>query len=393
MRRARDDQELTGDQEHDPTVIPNHKKPRSERASRWRRPKLWPFFIGAVFILLGIALEHPMLLGHGSADAAESSSSIFIAKTIVLWASEIGYAFFIAGIVSWFIEASARQEQNDDFRSAREAISKDVFQGVFGIRHSKEYVRAVIGTCLESAMVREDYELTYEIDPFPPAEADRLGIEPDRFVLVRASIRYTARNLGPERAKFPTGYGIPVRSGGLRDFSKMETLQIGPKIFTPQEIAALEVVPADGDTHGERTYDFPVELDPQASASVALTVSLVKELSDNDPFGFRRPTMGCRITLSMGVPGLRFGATPRTSAKLVEVRSPVLGRTGEWRIEGPILPFDSVILWWRSPEDDGSDATSDETLGPAPTEADSSDAVAPPRKLWNLRGIRRPRTK
>lgn len=344
----------------------------ARRERRWRIARWLPFIIGAAFVLAAIALEHPALLGHDPVTDHNApvlgGSAIFTGKTLVLWVAEIGYAFIIAGVVSMFIEANARREQNADIRQARQRISEDIVEAVYQIRHTPEYVRAVIGTCLESPLVREEYTVHYTIDPVPDNRVTELGHR-DQFVLVETSVRYIARNVGSERGQFPTAYGIPVRSGVLKDLSFLKSLRVGDHSYSEAEIAALEIENEHNHVASERTYRFYIDLEPGDAVEVDLSVSLVKEYSDNDAFGFRRPTMGATIRVTDNVRRLKFGLTPRTSARWKTIREPESGKTGEWKILGPILPFDSAVIWWRSKEDDGS-AQSTLPSPPPPTQVD-----------------------
>ncbi|HEU0097487.1 MAG TPA: hypothetical protein VFQ67_01810 [Allosphingosinicella sp.] len=334
------------------------------RKSIWRWPALWwPFVVGLAFLSVAIALEHGAWVvgssgGHAAGTAgagAHPSSSIFRMDSLVLLISEVGYAFIIAWVVSYFIEAGARREQNEAFDQSMSAISQDVFQGVFRIRHRPEYVQAVITNCLETRLVREGYDLTYTVDPFTPAQEAKHDLDPGRFVQVTAAIRYHARNIGTKTENFTTSYGIPTRSGKLRPLSGMTGLRIGGKPFNQKAIEALRVTETKGSHPTDIMYRFDFTLDPQQSIEVVIEVVLVKEKSDAETFGFGLPTMDASIRLNMNVPSMRFGATPRIIGELREVRSPENGRSGEWKVDHPILPYNSVILWWRSPEDDGTD--------------------------------------
>ena len=166
-------------------------------------------------------------------------------------------------------------------------------------------------------------------------------------VIVTAS--YKARNMGPDHQSFPTAYGIPYRPGKLADITGMKKLKVGDKKFKPEAIVKFEQTIVGSGHSSEKVYEFDVPTDPGEYTDVALEVHLIKELSDNDAFGFRRPTVGSTIRfINRTEHILDFGVTPRSSAMLRETR-PQSQRSGEWEIIGPILPFDSVILWWRKP--------------------------------------------
>lgn len=320
--------------------------------SVWKIIKLAPIIIGAVFIGLSLVLEHPYFLGKflkGSYSENEFYSTVLTSKMLILFVAEIGYAFIIAGIVSSFLEANAKREQVELFKIAQDQIKRNVFEAVYRIKHSENYIQSVIGTCFESPLVRENYRISYEIDEFPEEDAKQCGVDRHNYVLITANVNYVARNMGPDFQNFPTGYGIPFRPGPLEKFATMRALKVGTKTYKKEEIDALEKKTANEDHTSEKLYQFEVPTNSGSTTEVAIEVSLLKEISDNDAFGFRRPTIGASIQFINRMERIvAFGVTPRTSATLRETRPRSL-KSGEWEIDGPILPFDSVILWWRKP--------------------------------------------
>lgn len=307
----------------------------------------WPLIIGGFCILASIAIEHGLWVHAGGMPSAVAEpahrappSSVFNFAVPVLWIAEMGYALVIAWVVAIAIEASSRKEHNQAVEESRRAISQDVFQGVYSIRHDSSYVRTVISTCLEETLMRENYSISYKVEPFPGADADAKGKD---LVLVTVTIRYDLRNVGPSDQSYSSTYSIPVREGPLEEHAKVTLIQIDNVTCEGDELKKCGRKGEDGDLN----YDFRVELEPQESKEVLIEAVLVKDMSDGDTFGFRRPTMGVTVRLDVNVPGLEFGASERTASPMKVVRAPHPGRTAEWRVDGPILPFNSVNLWWR----------------------------------------------
>lgn len=313
----------------------------------------WPFYVGSVFILVAIALEHGFDV-FGVLPTVPVSM-IYTKKTIILLIAEIGYAFIIAWIVAEALEANAKAEHLKEVKEARELIAKDVTHAIFGIRHDPQYVRAVLETCFEQPHFREDYDLQYRIDSFPAKEAAKLGIEPSRFVLMSTRMRYRVRNMGAKEEKFRIGYGLPMRSGQLEKFSKITAITTGSKTYSASEISEMEV-PHNGENVplNDKAYEFYVTVAGGGSIDVLIESQTVKELSDNDTFGFRFPTTNARLRMDVNIDELKFGVTARVAANLVEIIPPT-DRSGEWKIDGPILPYNSVVFWWRTPQDDGQE--------------------------------------
>lgn len=311
----------------------------------------WPAYVGAAFILVAIALEHGFnVFGF---LPSWTDSLIFTKKTIILLIAEIGYAFIIAWIVSVAIEAFATAERNKEVTDQREMIANDVMQAIFGIRHEKNYVRSVIETCFEQPHFREDYDLKYTIDSFPESDRVRLNLEAGRFVLMRTRMRYRVRNMSGKDESFRIGYGLPTRSSLLHDLCKVTKIMVAGRSYKNSEIQETEVVHnGENVSLNDRAYEIFVPVYGGGSVEILIESQTVKEMSDNDTFGFRYPTSNARLTMDVNVDGLIFGVTPRVAAKIIEIVPPT-DRSGEWRIDGPILPFNSVVFWWRTPKDDG----------------------------------------
>lgn len=356
-------------------IAGNQLVPRLRWPSTW-----WPLILGVLCLLASTAIEDYKTTSHArSAQAAASGgvaeavsntgaaaglretganeapeSLIFRAETLILLISETGYAFIIAWVVGYFIEAGARREQNEAFTESMSRISRNVFAGVFRLKHDPTYVQAVMKHCLEIDLIREGYSIIYTVDPFTADEEVAHGLDHGRFVRLTVESRYRARNVGSEKRTFNSAHVIPVRSGKLKALSELTELRLGSRIFKREEIPGLlsnEEANAD-----DRFYAFDFEVDANDEIEIFLMATIVKEMSDSETFGFKYPTMDVRLRVNMNVAGMRFDASNRTVGEMKVLHSPQQGRIGEWKISDPVLPYNSVVVWWRSPEDDGSTA-------------------------------------
>lgn len=323
----------------------------------------WPLIWGVLLILTAISLEHGLWVYNSgvplSAEALASQhpkSMVFNHHVPILVISEVGYALLIAWVVSIAIEAASRKEHNEAVEESRRAISKDVFRGVYGIRHDPAYVKAVISTCLEETLMRENYSISYKIEEPTAAIREAAGDKADTIVQVTVTARYDLRNVGPSDNNYTSAYGIPIREGALAEHAKVTLMKIGTDSF---EGAILEDMSSKGED-GDVDYRFSVNLGPQESKEILIEAVLIKDLSDSDTFGFRRPTTGATIRLDVNVNGLIFGASERTASPMKVIRAPTPGRTAEWKIAGPILPYNSVVLWWRPASRSGTTSENSE---------------------------------
>ena len=121
----------------------------------------WPLWSGLALLAIALIVEYGVQLAGGEivksapvdpqvSVARGVVSLIFRWESVVLILKELGFAFIIGWIVSYFIEAAAKREQNDSFKHQMEEIGKQAFRGVFGLKHQDRYVRSVIEKCLEA---------------------------------------------------------------------------------------------------------------------------------------------------------------------------------------------------------------------------------------------------
>lgn len=298
--------------------------------------------------------------------------------------AEIGIALVIAYIISIFFderiekrndkrklrerraEERRRRDEEEEERKRKEreiaeALSReqrlveDVFVGVFGIRHSADYVRRVISANLEQNIVREHVDLHYEIVPIPDTFADELQIQRGRFVMLYQVVSWTFQNLSSDPAvDFEVRCALSVRHGKhVKDASKVTYVQIGDEIFEGDIILPKESQDADEET---KVYSWPGNIPGYGSLKVLIRSQMIKELSDSEVWGSLFPTVdGMTLRVSAPQP-LRVGVKSHTSSPcLCTVPRDHTG-FGTWTVEGAILPNNSVVFYWRTPEDDG-DAT------------------------------------
>ena len=139
------------------------------------------------------------------------------------------------------------------------------------------------------------------------------------------------------------------------------------------------MIPATTSSHpDEANYLIEFELGPDESVEISFEAQLVKEMSDSETFGFGLPTMDAKLALTVNLPNMVLGAAPRIIGKLDTERAPDDGRKGEWKFDHPILPYNSVILWWRTKADDGSAEEAAEQL--PPLETPTTGGEGKPRK-------------
>lgn len=320
-----------------------------------------PFFIGFVAILFVIATDsmrratNPEALGVPLAKYVQSPD--FLAHAGL----EIGLAFLIAGIVSVFVDATARRAQTNLLGEAIQLIGNEVFQGVYKIYHDPNYVKAVIATCLAVAHVRKGYEVDCEVSEFTPEELEEWGIESTSLVKVDAEVTYFSENIASRDAEFPGRYFIPRGFGSAGNCARLTYLEVGDKKYeTAEELEALELASDHPEhTDSERGYQFPIPAKVRQPTKVHLRATFAKEKSDNEIFTFLKPTIGAKIKFRFNIPGLTIGVTARTATGMNRAVEILPGRSVYWEVpQGALLPNNHVTVWWQTAQASGASTDS-----------------------------------
>lgn len=318
----------------------------------------WPAIVGAFFYLTAIAFEHagqiwfpePEHLPTGARD--RFSSEFFSTGTIVALLTDLGSAFVVAWVVSVAIEAASRRRQEQLLKQSQEAIAEDVFHAVYRLKHDKNYVKAAIEGVLGTHFIREAFDVSYTIASIPKNQAQKLGIEQGRFVKLTVTSKYSIKNITPGREHFRMRYSIPVRgrTGPLSNFSKVKSLRIGDKDFKDAEIEGIR---EDSDST-DRCYLIEADIEGNDSLPVVIEAELIKEMSDTESLGLKLPTLRMTVRLAIqDLEGLEFDLRGYTSSLVKEDYRANDKLSATWVVEGPMLPWNSLVLWWRTPQDAG----------------------------------------
>jgi|GEM_PF-2692018 len=338
----------------------NDQQRRDLAAGMFLRAR-WPLIVGLVLVLIAVFMEHLRdRLAHANGEPLELSAifDLSLALHILL---ELGFAFLIAFVVAWAVEAKASEEHLKELNRVRMKIETDVaahldeisraqtdelkrvFVGAFGAKHDSSYVEAALLSCFDHRLIRENYYITYRLDPFSEDDAKTAGVNAADYVYLTATISYYVKNIGVRPEPTAITYGFSVINSALERFAKVIDLH-ADRAYTTEELDAMA---SFDEEESEKDYAIDVELDPGQGIPVRITAKFVKEASDNDAFSFRYPTLNARCRIDSYIPHLQIGATARTASEMTEEPGVKDGRSQEWVIKGSILPHNSVVFWWR----------------------------------------------
>ncbi|MEA2885150.1 MAG: hypothetical protein QOH32_4406 [Bradyrhizobium sp.] len=317
---------------------------------------LFVLLIGGLIIAVALAWESLEWQAGGVPPSHHPESLAAELSTAHLWRHvvyDIGFAFLIASLVSTFIEYSSIREQDGMLKKAIGAIGESVILGVYKIRHPEEYIKAVVNSCLAIRHIRRDYNVICEVYDLTDAECEELGVIPRTLVKVVADVKYKSNNMGHDYAFFEGRYYIPKRGGKLETLAKVTYLKVGEKTYTEDEIEVAEIKPGEENySSSDRSYKFPLYAYPDDPIPIHIKSVFVKERSDNEIFVFLYPSIAASIKFFFHVEGLRIGVKSRTASDSTDAATVTDGHV-EWKVTGPLLPYNYVTVWWRSAADDG----------------------------------------
>jgi hypothetical protein len=323
--------------------------------------------LSGLLLIAAVAAVKPLIWPTDAAvGAAAKAGDGYWSKIIPLFFGELGVALLVAYIIGTAIDVQTRRKEarnrlreKEDLKRRREAeqlealdreqkMVQDVFRGVLGIRHSTAYVRKVIETTLEKRVVRRMVSLIYTLRRLDEAERGRIE-DADRFMILDQAVSFELQNLSTEETEVDVCLVVPIRQGkNLHDESKLQAVSIGGKALRPDQIVET------GSGGDSKCYSWKHTIPGSGRLPVSFKQRLIKEESDTEVWC---ATYACTegLTLQVVAPGdLHMGIRNNTASRDRVETDPSDNGVGVWKIDGPILPNDSVVFYWRTPVDEGS---------------------------------------
>lgn len=324
----------------------------------------WVPLLGALAIAAAGAVK-PIAHFEGSAIAE------YWAELGILLVAELGVALLVAWVIGTVLDV--RIKRREERRKRREAtelsqrreaeqveafereqrLVQDVFRGVLGIRHSAAYVRKVVETTLEQKVIRRGVSIIYTLRRLDDKERSRVK-DPDRFMILDQVVNFELHNLSAEDVTVPVKLSVPYRHGNnLKTESKVQAVVIAGKPLPPDEIVESG---SFGDT---LCYSWDRDIPALGKLSVLFKVRLIKEESDTEVWSSAYPCSE-GVTLQVVAPAdLHMGIRNITASKVRTETAPTDNGIGLWKIDGPVLPNDSVVFYWRTEQDEGGAQVAD----------------------------------
>lgn len=291
------------------------------------------------FLLLAVALEHPFF----RAEVGEESV-IFNLGSVASLAKEIAFALLIALLIILGIETESKRADQESADRLRREIALEVFKGVFSRQLPRSYVDLVISRNLMPPLLRKNLQVDYVIDEVPIETCTELKIPPGKYVLLKSRAEFCITNPNLKTVEETLSVRNPRLPRPEGSLSKVEKFMIGDS--RQALVDQLGIVQYE-ELRDQTVHGILLKLGPNESKYVAVQTTLLKEISDNHIWGSFHPTLRTDISVSVRVPGITTGFRFSTATPGSLVHQSDDGSFSRWEVDGPTLPNDSFVLWWR----------------------------------------------
>jgi hypothetical protein len=310
----------------------------------------WLAIAAVVLLFVAVVAEHPVF------HVDKAHSLIFNVESLIAFCREAAFALLIAYAVSIGIERQARAKDNENQEKMRQQIAQDVFAGVFSKFLPTIYVDYVINSALSSPVVRDKIKIIFEVQPLTQDQASLIGNRPTPLIQLRTTFYFNIRNVSRATITHVMKYYHSNRFMLPDSMCGLQNISFSKNFLNEKEVSDGRMSRAE--PHSV-SYEWPRKLGSDESVDVSVEGIVLKELSDNEVWACVLPTMATEIVLNNHIPDLDFVLSARSGSG-VERRyhAPDSGLT-EWAMKGPMLPNESLILWWvpKSPNLTGGAST------------------------------------
>ncbi len=264
----------------------------------------------------------------------------------------LSFAIIIAKIVAVTVERSSRSEQKKVnaefinsqelfFREKTEAISKSVFEGIYGIGFAPDYIDEVVKTVFGSALYRKDYHAIYRLKNCSDSTGLILNVFVSYTVVNNSRVDEIVKPMLLLDAIKTTEYientkPIFYKIGGVDKLTNADIDDFSSQLkYSTNNKAQLKIQ--------------PITLNPSEDATIEICYEVFKEISDNEVHQLVVPSSGfnleiineTNIKLILGANSIH-----RTELLLKNTGSSTVINEKRWTLPCPTLPFHGYILYW-----------------------------------------------
>jgi hypothetical protein len=312
---------------------------RAKLTAFWDDPKFWSEMLRDVAVTLGIAVAVIISIEKAARQQLES----LLLRDLHSF-RDAANAKMTEAIVEITAVRDVAVKELELFREIAEKalanVAADVFNEVLFRRFPKSIGDEIHELVLKADFFRHDYLVTFEMKMKQATPRDP-KVPPVNVMEISTTMRYEIENIALQ----PKDYEIVVQ---------LEDAPVYPIVETPMQI---EQVTVDGALLSLDAIDLAQErlifkhlvkdIQPGQRKKISTKFRMIKSLDDYEIWTSLTPGDGMRIIVYFPPNLTHWGAFEIHRKKVTIERG---GQSAVLRLEGPILPEQGLVLWWRYSE-------------------------------------------
>jgi hypothetical protein len=292
---------------------------------------------GAIAIYVVILLLGVLLLGfaHFKKGAIDAVWTGLI--------SDIGSTLIAAFVIIFTVERFTRRAHKRSADSLIRRINHNLYYAIYKRQIPTHIIKEVEASIFQRNVFREQHKVKYNLIKIPP-DIDA-KVDNKEHLTVETISRYVLSNTSDETITVPVSahYELPLDEN-WRDKVRVSHVRIDGFTLTEEEISSHTNV-----EETQLTFDYSVEIPANSKINVFLKGCLIKRTEDMEVFASFIPSDGLELTVHIPE-GYSVEATANHRCPLIEESDVNTAKT--WRLEQAILPFQSIVFWWKLKENE-----------------------------------------
>lgn len=319
----------------------------SNKNKEMRHPLSWPLAIG---FCAGVIL---LLISYFCLGPPKETDSLWLD----FWRTstkEAGFAFLVATVIWTCFEFYKSTQEDDHWNERIEAISKNVFFGVWKKNFPDGLIKEAGRLILDQTFIRVGLHITYTI-------ADEEFAGPNgtvKFVKLNAVTTSKVKNVSNDVAELPVGIALPnPMIDEMKPFCKLNRISIkkdGKEIAVSLDKAeaAFRAALKDDSVSQVMMPIQEVTLDPDEEVDMVFDYTMAKEFEDTEVFTTRYPTDSVTLTVhDRGAIKRVVRARAIHPTDLVNDSSSETYGSYNFRLQRYLLPQQGFVIWWKTVPD------------------------------------------
>jgi hypothetical protein len=154
---------------------------------------------------------------------------------------------------------------------------------------------------------------------------------------------YELKNISGGEVERTLRVYMPVAHPVFQDWVTVTRISMGGTEIDQDHLRSYRRLEREGTTV---SYEWPVTLRQGEAVTVEIDGHLFKRPADNDIFGFHAPAFRYEVVFRSAFPMTSLGLFERSAGAITNEHIDLEKGFGMWVLEGPILPNDSITMWW-----------------------------------------------